>query len=129
MESLPENVIVVDSSSATQSYSCVSAESVNSNWKLSLKGTEWADMPVVPRTQEAIVTPEIKEDLNMSLQTIDVRAPASGEAVLRILYSGICRSVSSTKWLDLENISPFPVGACFGVESPRPEHKNDRSFA
>ncbi|RAH87508.1 GroES-like protein [Aspergillus japonicus CBS 114.51] len=92
MDPLPENIIAVDSLSAPQSCSCVDAESASSNWKPSLKGTESVDMPDVPETQEAVVTPEIEEDLNMSLQTIDVRVPAPGEAVLRILYSGICRS-------------------------------------
>ncbi|PYI19314.1 NAD(P)-binding protein [Aspergillus violaceofuscus CBS 115571] len=94
MDPLPENIIAVDSLSAPQSCSCVDAESASSNWKPSLKGTESVDMPDVPETQEAVVTPEIEEDLNMSLQTIDVRVPAPGEAVLRILYSGICRSVT-----------------------------------
>jgi propanol-preferring alcohol dehydrogenase len=49
----------------------------------------------VPSTQRAIVTPKVGKALNMSLQTIPVRDPVPGEIVLRILYSGICCSVST----------------------------------
>lgn len=47
----------------------------------------------VPSTQKAVVTPEMGEQLNLHLRTVAVRDPSPGEAVVRILYSGICRSV------------------------------------
>lgn len=50
----------------------------------------------VPSTQRAIVTPNVGKTLNMSHQIIPVREPAPGEVILRVLYSGICCSVSAT---------------------------------
>ncbi|PYI07734.1 GroES-like protein [Aspergillus sclerotiicarbonarius CBS 121057] len=49
----------------------------------------------VPATQKAIVTPEMGSTLNLVLSPVAVQDPAPGEAVLRILYSGICRSDAS----------------------------------
>lgn len=54
----------------------------------------------VPSTQKAVVTPEMGEQLNLHLRTVAVRDPSPGEAVVRILYSGICRSVR-------EPVAPF----------------------
>ncbi|KAH8667696.1 chaperonin 10-like protein [Ilyonectria robusta] len=63
----------------------------------------------VPSTQKAVVTPEMGEQLNLHLRTVAVRDPSPGEAVVRILYSGICRS-----------------DACFSVgpEPGFPEHNH-----
>ncbi|KAL3468850.1 chaperonin 10-like protein [Aspergillus californicus] len=46
----------------------------------------------VPSTQRAILTREVGRSLEMALETVPVREPGAGEVVLRILYSGICRS-------------------------------------
>ncbi|KAF7558180.1 hypothetical protein G7Z17_g72 [Cylindrodendrum hubeiense] len=46
----------------------------------------------VPSIQKAIVTPVMGEELNLHLNTIFVRDPPPGEAVVRIRYSGVCRS-------------------------------------
>lgn len=50
--------------------------------------------PSVPSTQQAAITLEVGPALNQQIRTIEVRAPSQGEAVVRILYTGICRSVS-----------------------------------
>lgn len=50
--------------------------------------------PPFPSTQRAILTPEMGENLNLVLRKIAVREPDHGEAVIQILYTGICRSVS-----------------------------------
>ncbi|OJJ30546.1 hypothetical protein ASPWEDRAFT_164811 [Aspergillus wentii DTO 134E9] len=52
-------------------------------------------MSEIPSTQRAIVTPEMGNDLNMTIQTIPVQEPTPGEVVIRILYTGICRSDAS----------------------------------
>jgi hypothetical protein len=55
----------------------------------------------LPSTQKAVVTPEMGSELNLHLCTIPVRQAALGEATVRILYSGICRSVSGALAHDL----------------------------
>lgn len=47
-----------------------------------------------PSMQRAILTPEMGENLSLVLRNIAVREPDYGEAVIQILYTGICRSVS-----------------------------------
>ncbi|KAJ5748416.1 GroES-like protein [Penicillium nucicola] len=47
---------------------------------------------VVPATQRAIVTPEMGKELNLVVKEIPVQVPAPGEVIVRIFYSGICRS-------------------------------------
>ncbi|KAK7413389.1 hypothetical protein QQX98_007766 [Neonectria punicea] len=46
----------------------------------------------LPETQKAVITPEMGSELNLHHCTIDVRKAALGEATVRILYTGICRS-------------------------------------
>ncbi|KAJ5374230.1 hypothetical protein N7517_006236 [Penicillium concentricum] len=46
----------------------------------------------LPFMQRAVITPEMGEELNMVLRKIIVRDPAPGEVVVRIYYTGICRS-------------------------------------
>ncbi|KAH7131320.1 chaperonin 10-like protein [Dactylonectria macrodidyma] len=46
----------------------------------------------LPQTQQAVVTPELGSELNLRHCTIDVRKAGVGEATVRILYTGICRS-------------------------------------
>ncbi|KAL2823433.1 chaperonin 10-like protein [Aspergillus cavernicola] len=46
----------------------------------------------VPLTQKAIVTPNMGKHLDLHTRTIAVQDPAPGEVVVRIVYSGICRS-------------------------------------
>lgn len=59
----------------------------------------------VPNTQKAVVTPTLVANLDARVTTIPTREPSPGEAVVRIAYSGICRSVS----LALRSPSPSPV--------------------
>ena len=51
----------------------------------------------VPSEQKAIVTPSMGKNLSLSVQTISVEEPCPGEVLLRIRYTGICRSVSMTR--------------------------------
>ncbi|RYP48304.1 hypothetical protein DL768_005789 [Monosporascus sp. mg162] len=46
----------------------------------------------LPPVQKAVITPEMGSELNLHLCTIGVRKAARGEATIRILYTGICRS-------------------------------------
>ncbi|RSM18686.1 hypothetical protein CDV31_002406 [Fusarium ambrosium] len=46
----------------------------------------------LPSFQRAIVTPAMGPQLNLVCRTIPVRQPEPGEAVVRLYYSGICRS-------------------------------------
>jgi hypothetical protein len=48
----------------------------------------------IPSTQDAIVTTEVGPSLALRLQRISVRDTEVGEAVVKILCTGICRSVS-----------------------------------
>ncbi|KAJ5490181.1 hypothetical protein N7453_011006 [Penicillium expansum] len=58
---------------------------------------ESPEMPGLPfhLIQRAVLTPEMGENLNLVLRKIAVREPDNGEAVIQILYSGICRSDAS----------------------------------
>jgi len=47
----------------------------------------------LPSRQEAIVTPEMGPQLNLCFTSIPVREPRAGEAVVRVRYTGLCRSV------------------------------------
>lgn len=51
----------------------------------------------VPSEQKAVVTPCMGKNLNLTVQTIGVDEPGPGEVLLRIHYTGICRSVSMTR--------------------------------
>lgn len=42
----------------------------------------------------AAVTPIIRQSLNVQVQEVDVREPGAGEALVKILFTGICGSVS-----------------------------------
>ncbi|GLB05368.1 hypothetical protein AtubIFM57258_000648 [Aspergillus tubingensis] len=46
----------------------------------------------VPSEQKAVVTPCMGKNLNLTVQTIGVDEPGPGEVLLRIHYTGICRS-------------------------------------
>ncbi|KAF5002327.1 hypothetical protein FDECE_10643 [Fusarium decemcellulare] len=46
----------------------------------------------VPSSQSAVVTPQVGCELNLQLTTIRVREPDIGEAIIRVLCTGICRS-------------------------------------
>lgn len=48
----------------------------------------------IPSTQDAIVTTEVGPSLALRLQRIPVRDPEIGEAVVKLLCTGVCRSVS-----------------------------------
>jgi hypothetical protein len=49
---------------------------------------------IIPSTQRAIVTPVMGKTLNMTVKEVKVRAPTADEALVKILYTGICGSVS-----------------------------------
>lgn len=65
----------------------------NSSESMVAKLPEMPGLPF-PLMQRAILTPEMGENLNLVLENIAVREPDHGEAVIQILYTGICRSVS-----------------------------------
>lgn len=48
---------------------------------------------VVPELQAAIITPEMGSKLNVQKKFIPVRRPELGEVVVRIAWTGMCRSV------------------------------------
>ena len=50
----------------------------------------------IPSAQKAIVTPTVKEYLNTQEAHIPIAAPRPGEVVVRIAWTGLCRSVSTT---------------------------------
>lgn len=49
----------------------------------------------VPSTQWGVISPLIGENLNLRYQQIPVRDPEEGEVIVRIAWTGICRSVCS----------------------------------
>lgn len=53
---------------------------------------------VLPSTQKAIVTSEVRKALNQVVSTVPVRQPLPHEVIVRICYSGICRSVSQPSY-------------------------------
>lgn len=57
----------------------------------------------IPSTQNAIITPQMGKVLNLQSSVIAVRDPLPGEALVQILYTGICRSVciSLSRWTGL----------------------------
>jgi propanol-preferring alcohol dehydrogenase len=64
------------------------AQSVNQPRLYQLPGID------IPSLQEAIVTAEVGPSLALKRQSIPVRDPETGEAVVEIICTGICRSVS-----------------------------------
>ncbi|CAI7640657.1 unnamed protein product [Penicillium crustosum] len=66
----------------------------NSSESMVAKLPEMPGLPF-PLMQRAILTPEMGENLNLVLENIAVREPDHGEAVIQILYTGICRSDAS----------------------------------
>lgn len=49
---------------------------------------------VAPSTHKAVLTPKVGETLNLTVVNVPFRRPETHEAVVRMHYSGICRSVS-----------------------------------
>lgn len=49
-----------------------------------------------PTTQKAVITSRVTSILNLTVATVPVRQPLPTEVVVRICYSGICRSVSQS---------------------------------
>jgi len=47
----------------------------------------------IPQQQEAVVTAEMGKDLNLALKKIDIVTPAIGEVTVRVICTGLCRSV------------------------------------
>lgn len=48
----------------------------------------------IPETQEAAVTAIMGQDLSIVLTKIDVKHPSTGEVIVRVAWTGMCRSVS-----------------------------------
>lgn len=48
---------------------------------------------IVPQTQLAVITPIMGKSLNLQTRRIPVRKPGWGEVVVRISWTGMCRSV------------------------------------
>ncbi|KAH7124331.1 chaperonin 10-like protein [Dactylonectria macrodidyma] len=46
----------------------------------------------IPSTQSAVITAEVGPRLDLQLKSIPVRKPEVGQAIVEILYTGICRS-------------------------------------
>lgn len=55
---------------------------------------------LVPSIQRGVITPSVGQVLNMRYENIPVPPPEPGEVVVRIAWTGICRSVSlkSFRW-------------------------------
>ena len=49
---------------------------------------------VIPETQDAVITPEVRNTLNIQKKIIPVRRPKLSEVVVRMSWTGMCRSVS-----------------------------------
>lgn len=48
----------------------------------------------IPETQEAAATAVMGQDLSIALTKIDVKPPSTGEVIVRVAWTGMCRSVS-----------------------------------
>ncbi|KAF4545247.1 alcohol dehydrogenase [Lasiodiplodia theobromae] len=79
----------------------------------------------LPSTQKAVITPEMGRTLNLSVHEIPVRPPTSTEAVVKIFYTGLCRSVSS-EYQASKCIIDVGKDACFsiGPEPGFPKHNH-----
>lgn len=69
----------------------------------------------VPNTQKAVVTPTLGANLDARVTTIPTREPSPGEVVVRIAYSGICRSVSPALRSPHPSWGRFHLVACSGT--------------
>lgn len=47
----------------------------------------------IPYLQQAVITPEVGPKLNVQYSKIPVRRPAPGEVIVKIAWTGVCRSV------------------------------------
>ena len=47
----------------------------------------------IPQIQQAVITPEVGPELDVRYSKIPVRLPAPGEVVVKIAWTGVCRSV------------------------------------
>lgn len=49
----------------------------------------------IPYMQHAVMTPEVGPQLNLHYSNVQVRRPEAGEVVIKVLCTGVCRSVGS----------------------------------
>ncbi len=62
---------------------------------------------VLPSTHVAVTTPEMGACLNLHVEHIPYRSPDFGEVVVRISWTGICRTVRDTSFPASYSL-PFP---------------------
>jgi hypothetical protein len=90
-----------------------SVEHVSSQQKLSTESVVPYDLSGlrIPSTQNAVVSPVVGPRLGLKCRTIPVRNPQLGEVVVRILYTGLCRSVGTLCGLPRAFILGLPISS------------------